>query len=223
MSGRPVHRWSPVRMALAFTVAVAGVAVEPAAAQQQRGGGRDPEWPCVQVLVPTIAAAMIWPEPPIAPGTTGWRDDPVVRDLAADLAARRTPVEEVEQRTEEFAASLDPEVKDERLTLLFAGALETINRDRASIIAGIKRFARQQRALGEQIRQANATLRRLAAATENDSERQRVRRRELEEQRDWSVRIFDEREGSLTYLCEQPVVLEQRAFALARAIAAQLG
>ncbi len=143
------------------------------------------------------------------------------RDLAADLAARRAPIEEAERRIEEFAASLDPDVRDEKLTELFAGVLETINRDRASLINGIKRYARTQRALSEEIRQANAALRELPR--EESTPEQRARRRELEEHRDWNARLFDERENSLTYLCQQPVVLEQRAFALAREIAAQLG
>jgi hypothetical protein len=200
-------------------LALAVAAIEPAAAQQRQHG--DPDWPCVQALVPSVSGAMIWAGPPIESAAESWRDDPAVRDLAAELAARRTPIEEAQRRIEGFAASLDPEVRDEKLTALFAGVLETINRDRASIIAGIKRFARKQRALGEEVRQANAALRELAAAGDGAPE-QRERRRELEERRNWGVRIFDEREASLAYLCEQPVVLEQRAFTLAREIAAHL-
>jgi hypothetical protein len=41
-------------------------------------------------------------------------------------------------------------------------------------------------------------------------------------ERDWDVRIYDDRHSSLSYLCEQPVLLEQRAFALARTIVDQL-
>ena len=43
-----------------------------------------------------------------------------------------------------------------------------------------------------------------------------------EAQLDWSTRIFQDRQQSLTYVCETPVILEQRAFALGRAIAAHL-
>ena len=39
---------------------------------------------------------------------------------------------------------------------------------------------------------------------------------------DWDQRIFTERQQSLTYVCETPVILEQRAFALGRIIAAQV-
>jgi hypothetical protein len=40
--------------------------------------------------------------------------------------------------------------------------------------------------------------------------------------RSWDMRLYEDRRDSLTYLCEQPVLLEQRAFALARAIAGHL-
>ena len=43
-----------------------------------------------------------------------------------------------------------------------------------------------------------------------------------EKQLDWDMRIFQDRQQALTYVCETPVILEQRVFALARAIAAGL-
>ena len=186
------------------------------AAGSKVGAQTDPDWPCVQVLVPEIAPGMIWTGPPLEEAGAGWRDDPAVRELAGELAARRTPLEEAEQRVAEFAQAQPAGARDAALTRLFAGVLATINRDRASLISGIKRFAGKQRVLSEGIAETNAALRELDAAAPPE------RRQELEEQRAWSMRIFDEREGSLTYLCEQPVVLEQRAFALARAIAGHL-
>ena len=43
-----------------------------------------------------------------------------------------------------------------------------------------------------------------------------------EEKLDWDTRIFTDRQAQLTYVCETPVILEQRAFALGRAIAGHL-
>jgi hypothetical protein len=45
---------------------------------------------------------------------------------------------------------------------------------------------------------------------------------ELEDTLAWETRIFRDRAQSLTYVCETPVLLEQRAFAIARLIAARL-
>ncbi len=42
---------------------------------------------------------------------------------------------------------------------------------------------------------------------------------ELENRFTWDKRIFQERSQSLTYVCEVPTLIEQRLFALGRALA----
>jgi hypothetical protein len=183
--------------------------VAPAAAAT----GQDPDWPCIQRLVPQIAPAVIWPGPAIE-GVNG-PANPRIDELSGELAARRVPLEEATAQVEAFAASLPPEQKAEQLTKLFVRTLEIINSDRSSIIEGIREYARGQRALAETINDKNERL--------VDLPKDQVLEREtLIAERDWDVRIYDDRARSLTYLCEQPVLLEQRAFALARAIAAHL-
>lgn len=184
-----------------------GAAVSPAAAQQAE------DWPCVQRLVPEIAPAQVWRGPPLETGSPA--PGPAVRALAGELAARRVPLDEAEAMVEDFAGTLADEDKEERLTALFAQTLATINDDRRSIIEGILRFTRGQRRLAEQINQRNAELRNLPKD-------QVLERERLSAERDWDIRVFDDRRTSLTYLCEQPVLLEQRAFALARAIGGEL-
>jgi hypothetical protein len=44
----------------------------------------------------------------------------------------------------------------------------------------------------------------------------------LQQQVDWDSRIFDDRQRLLPAVCEQPRVLEQRLFALSRAIQEEL-
>ena len=58
----------------------------------------------------------------------------------------------------------------------------------------------------------------LEAAEDKDFDRMDA----LEQELDWSTRIFQDRQQSLTYVCETPVILEQRAFALGRAVEALL-
>lgn len=173
-----------------------------------------PDWPCVQRLVPEIAAGMIWAGPPLESVGEGV-DDPSLDRLAGDLAARRVPLEEATERVEAFAANLPENQRNQKLTRLFAEMLDIINRDRGSIIRGIKKYAGGQRALAERISAKNARLSELGAD-------QILERDALMAERDWDLRIYDDRRSSLTYLCEQPVLLEQRAFALARAIAGHL-
>jgi hypothetical protein len=175
--------------------------------------GEDPDWPCAQRLVPEIAPGMIWAGPPL--DAVDGAPNPSVDALAGELAARRVPIADAEGQIGEFAKTLSDEQKDEQLTRLFARTLAIINRDRGSIIQGIRKYARGQQALAKTITEKNERLSEVA--------KDRVVERDaLIAERDWDVRIYDDRERSLTYLCEQPVLLEQRAFALARTIAGHL-
>jgi hypothetical protein len=175
--------------------------------------GEDPDWPCIQRLVPRIAQAAIWPGPPIE--QVNGPANPQIDELAGELSARRVPIEEARAQIEAFAASLDDAQKNEQLTRLFVRMLEIINNDRSSIIDGIKEYARGQRSLAQSINEKNERLVELPKD-------QVLERDTLVAERDWDVRIYDDRARSLTYLCEQPVLLDQRAFALARAIAEHL-
>ena len=168
----------------------------------------DPDWPCIQRLVPRITAAQVWAGP--EPNPEAGQGDLEISRLASKMAARRTPLGDTEKLVEDFAEAQPKEAVNEKLTALFGRTLQIINRDRASIIAGIKRFSQRQRALTERIRETRAQLQQVSGGDTDDSE--------LMELLNWDLRIFDERERSLTYLCEQPVLLEQRAFALGRTI-----
>jgi len=173
----------------------------------------DTDWPCAQRLVPAISASMIWVGPPV--DSVNREASPAIRQMAEELAARRVTLDEAKVQVDAFAGTLADEQKGEQLTLLFARTLEIINRDRTSIIQGIRKYARGERALAEAIAEKNQRLAALPAD-------QVVARDALIAERDWDIRIYDDRRKSLTYLCDQPVVLEQRAFALARAIAGHL-
>jgi len=193
---------------LAFAVLWVSAGARPAAAV-----GEDPDWPCVQRLVPEIAPGMLWAGPPL--DAVDREPVPALEALASELAARRVPLADAEAQVEQFASSLAEAQKDARLTGLFARTLEIINGDRGSIIQGIKKFARGQRALADRINARNEQLIGLAA-------HQVLERDALRAERDWDLRVYEDRRSSLGYLCEQPVLLEQRAFALARAIQGHL-
>lgn len=167
----------------------------------------DPDWPCIQRLVPRISATQVWAGPEPEPAL--WQGDIEVSRLAARLAARRTPLNETEKLVEDFAEAQAKDAVNAKLTALFGRTLQVINQDRASIIAGIKRFAKRQRQLAERIRETRGKMKDGSGEASDD---------DLRELLTWDLRIFDEREKSMIYLCEQPVLLEQRAFALGRTI-----
>jgi hypothetical protein len=176
----------------------------------------DPDWPCIQRKVPNLSWGMMWTGLPIDESLGDWREDEAVRGLVPTLAVRRTPMEEAEARIAGFAEDLGQEA-DRRLALLFKGVFELIDRERAQIVSGIGRYARKQQALADRIDAARAELAELRALEEPDFDQQ-DRMEELEDRIKWDTRVFDERKQSLTYVCESPVILEKRAFAIARAI-----
>lgn len=178
----------------------------------------DPDWPCRQAKVPEISAATVWSGPTLPSGPS-WREDRDVASLAAEAAARRTPLDQAIAAVERFAATAGSE-RPQRLALLFSGILEILNADRGSIIAGIGRYARGQRALAQKIeRQANE----LGRLTDTSTAAAQSERADIAEMQQWDTRIFDERQKALSYVCEQPVLIEQRAFALGRRLSELAG
>lgn len=177
-------------------------------------GSDDPDWPCIQRLVPDLSAGQLWSGPPIdsvEPVEVGSE----LQSLAEELAARRVPLDEARELVAGFVEDVEPARRNEELTRLFSRTLQIINQDRSSIISGIRRYSRGQRQLAQRIAERNDELQTLG-------QDEALARQELMLERDWDIRVFDDRRSSLTYLCEQPVLLEQRAFALARTMASHL-
>lgn len=174
----------------------------------------EPDWPCVQRLVPHVSAGMVWAGPSLD-AVPDWQSDPQISELAGELSRRALPMSEAEARVEAFADAASAD-KNRRLTMLFAGILEKINAERSSVIAGIKRYARRQQTLAARIESTLAELD--ALPRQGGSAEEEARRAELSERNLWDTRVYEERERSLAYLCETPVLLEQRIFALGRTI-----
>jgi hypothetical protein len=174
------------------------------------------DWPCIQRKVGELTAAQMWDGP--EPGTaSAWRDDPALAALATELAQRRLPLDEAASRIEGFAAEAGRD-RAPKLTALFARVLERINAERGRLVAGIERYARKQRELAERVRATGAAM----AAKRAQPSGNGAGLPELEERLRWDTRIYDERQAALAYVCESPVLLEQRAFALAREIRSRL-
>ena len=178
----------------------------------------DPDWPCVQRLVPELSAATVWDGPDFVSFLKSWEDRPVIHRLVTQVASRRTDLEQAEKAITAFADGLDAD-KDATLTATFAGIFSIINDDRSQLIAGIKRYARNQQRLAARIRDARGEMEVLAAKSIPESD---ARLQQLHEQLSWDTRIHRDREKSLTAMCEQPVLLEQRLFVLTRAVRAAM-
>lgn len=171
----------------------------------------DPDWPCIQRKVPELSIGQMWsgPLPP-----AGVAPERAATELAARIAPRRVSDEEVRTEAAAYAATLPPEARAPRLAEVFAAVLDRINAERAQVISGIARYSNRQIEMADRIAAREAALAELAKLPEDQRDMDR-----FEAEADgirWDTRVYRDRQQSLTYVCETPVLLEQRAFAIAR-------
>jgi hypothetical protein len=195
-----------LRMVLA--VWLAGLTVPAHAADP-----RNPDWPCVQAKVPELSPAAMWTGPSIDDVGQSWQDDKAVHDLVTRLAQRRLPLEEAQKAAADFLQA-SGDARQAKAKLLFAGLFDTFNASRSDVMRGIERYTRRQREYADRIRESTLKLRTLqddpkTGAKDTDA---------LSQQLEWDTRIFEDRRRTINYVCEVPVLIEKRLFALARTI-----
>lgn len=207
-----------MRAILPLTLLLA-LAAGPALAQPKQ----DPDWPCAQRRVPTIGYGAVWTGPDPTGAATEWGNDREAAQLARKLASRRTELREADTLIDEFADKLDPAEKAKRLTHVFAGVYEIVTGERSTVMNGIVRYAQGQRRLAERIRDEADKVSELKDSPDNDTTKVASKEvAELETKFAWDRRIFDERNQSVSYVCEVPTLLEQRLGEIAKRIQAKL-
>lgn len=186
-------------------------------------GDSNADWPCIQRKVMTITPAQIWDGPSIE-GLKGWEGNEKISDLIPILESRRVTQEDAEKAIKEFAEGYPEAERDKMLTLLFAGFISSINSDRQFVIRRVEEFQRRQAARSKELEREGVKLAELKQdipATEQLGPRDSTLTPEQQEY-NWNARIFQERQQNLTVACEIPVLIEQRAYAIAQAIRAQM-
>jgi hypothetical protein len=178
---------------------------------------RYPDWPCVQAKVPDVSLAAVWDGPALDDVADKWKNDTKVSALVPRLAARRTPLDEAEKMIAEFLSGSTAQ-KNEAGKLLFAGLFDTLNAQRSSVMNGLERVTRKQREAAEKIRDDTLALQALQDATPPDQ----AKIEELGNQLVWQTRIFEDRRSVIKFVCEVPTAIDQRLFALGRAIQQQM-
>ena len=173
---------------------------------------RYPDWPCAQAKVPELSVAAMWAGPPLDDAAKAWESDKKVAALVARIAARRTALADAEKQVAEFITGSATE-REAKAKLLFAGLFDRLNRERTEVMDGIERLSRRQQDLAKQIRTNVAELHKLQDANGDPAKVE-----EMGNQVEWSTRIFEDRRKSIRYVCEVPVTIEQRLFALGRAV-----
>jgi hypothetical protein len=174
---------------------------------------RYPDWPCAQAKVPEVSLAAVWAGPPLDDVANKWKDDATINAMVSRLAARRTPLDEAEKAIAEFLSGATPE-KSERGKLLFAGLFDTLNAQRSSVLNGLERVTRKQREAADSIRTETLALHAQQDAAAPDQ----AKIEQLGNQLLWQTRIFEDRRRVIKFVCEVPVAIDQRLFALGRII-----
>lgn len=178
-----------------------------------RADPRFPDWPCVQPKVTELSAASMWNGPSIDDVGTTWQDDDKIKDLVAQVSARRTPLDAAQKAIAEFVVGT-PAEKQQKAKLIFAGVFDTLSSERNEVMDGLERTSRNELELAAKIKSDVADLRGLEDKPDSDQSKVKDLANEVE----WSTRIFEDRRKTIRYVCEVPSTIEQRLFALARMI-----
>jgi hypothetical protein len=184
--------------------------------------GTDAEegWPCQQRLQPELSLGAVWSGPDTTAAADTWRQDNAVLLLVQQVGPRRMPQDEAVTTIHRFAAGYSKDRTDV-MVKVFAGLFETLNQERGQIIRGIRHFHDRQQKLADRIQSATKALDNLDPnSTDPNVADQRAA---LQQAVAWDSRIFDDRERLLPIVCSVPVTIEQRLFALSRAIGEEIG
>ncbi len=177
-------------------------------------GGADPDWPCIQRKQPHLSLGQMWTGPAPDDAVRELARTPEVAALADRLEQRRLPLPQAEAEIADYAKSAD----NQHLTALMLAIFDRVEPHRTALMDGIARYGRKQVDLAARIEGHRHEMARLEAIDPPDFDAIDAQEQKL----DWDMRIFQDRQQALTYVCETPVILEQRVFALGRAIAAGL-
>jgi hypothetical protein len=195
------------------TATVALLAVAASAGSCFAADPRYPDWPCAQAKVPEISLAAVWAGPPLDDVQDKWKDNAKVSALVSKLAARRIPIEEAQKDITDFLTGSTTE-KTATGKLLFAGLFDTLNAQRSQVMNGLERVMRKQREAADKVRADTVALQALQDAKPPDQ----AKVDELGNQLTWETRIFEDRRRVVKFVCEVPTAIDQRLFALGRAI-----
>lgn len=171
----------------------------------------DPTWPCIQRKVENLSIGQMFPYviPELTEGNEAVLGD--VDELSQRLALRKFTVEEATPWIDEFASENSDNAA---LGALFSATFDRITQQRSAVIGGIARYAAKQASLSEKINAQRVEMTTLLETDEPDYDKVD----KIEETLDWDERIYQDRVRALTYVCETPVLLEKRAFAIGKAI-----
>ena len=177
------------------------------------GPPADPDWPCVQRLVPTLTPGTLWGGHDPA---GDWRQDPGVVAIVRATSPRGVSAEAAAAKLSAYASTLPIPERSEKLAELFAGMVDETNAQRSVIIDRLRTITRRQRLLADTSSRVSAELAALPADTPA------AQRTEVAQRRVLINREYEEVERTIRYACEAPVAMEAKLGTLARSLQSSL-
>jgi hypothetical protein len=206
---------------IAFTAILAASVLGMTAPAFAAADPNNPDWPCVQKKVENLSPTAIWAGPPID-NVKDWARDEKVAALVRTLAARKVPIDKATAAVKEYAASIPEADRNAALTKVFTGLFETVNGQRRSVVNGIEKFQRAQKARAEELEKQGVDIAKLSEGGLVVDDTSGGEPSKEEQEQYWASRIFQERQQSIPIACELPAVFETRLFELSNAIQAEL-
>jgi hypothetical protein len=177
----------------------------------------DPNWPCEQLLVPTLSAGSYWSGTPVPHGDTSWRDDPKLTTIVTTAVDRDTPDDEVKKDLVTYADAVPAAQRGKAVARLFGFIVDDANDERQHIIDRLDDLSQRQKNLSVEI---DGISKQIDAIPENATGDAATQRAALMGQRDFNIRTFQETQHTVHYACEVPGTFDQRLGLIARTLEA---
>ncbi len=164
-------------------------------------------WPCVQRLVPTLTASRYWSAPiTLTDAQLQATKDEGMANLVDKLTTLSLEQGQADQLLNNYLLQhpLDKKQRQRLFLSLFASS----NTKRNQLIDSIQTFTQSQQILAARISKQLETM--------DDKNLTEDKRNELQQQHQWDLRVYTQKESNLQLLCEKPVLLEQRLTLLAK-------
>jgi DNA polymerase III alpha subunit len=138
------------------------------------------------------------------------------------LASRRVPIDQAEAEIKKFADAQPEGERDAKLALLFAGLFDKVGGQRRVVMTGIEKYQKSQVERSKELERQSSVIAEIESKRDPNATEDTPELAQAREKFNWAQRIFQERQTSIPLACELPVLIEERLFALSRAIRANM-
>ena len=170
---------------------------------QPPGKERNPDWPCIQVLIEELSWGSIWTGPPLDDNSSKWIDDENLSAIAKKLLNRKTKENE---GINELKKYINRNNSPDQLTKLFHALFDTTNEIWKKRTEKLLNFGKRQRLTSEKKAMKLEKIKELTK--EPDLNKDKIQK--LEQEKFWDIRRFEDRRNISDSLCEQPRFYEKR-------------